>query len=149
MTVTAAPERILVIANRTCPCEHMLEAVRDLAGPRSTVLLVAPALNRRLAHWVSDSDAAVAAARDRLTGAVGYLRERGVEAEGCVGDADPLVAIHDALAGFAAEALVISSWPEGESNWLERNLLQRVRAELSIPVEHVVSHLGLPATMLR
>jgi hypothetical protein len=53
--------RILVIANRTCPCPALLEEVARRARERepSDVLIVAPALNSRLlTHLVSRYGAA-------------------------------------------------------------------------------------------
>jgi hypothetical protein len=59
--------RILVVANRTCPCLAIADEVAARAGDAATeVLVVAPALNKRLRHWVSDVDAAIAAASERL-----------------------------------------------------------------------------------
>ena len=58
------PHRVLVIANRTCPCPALLEEVarRVEDHEQIAVLLVAPALNSRLRHYVSDIDPAVAEA---------------------------------------------------------------------------------------
>jgi hypothetical protein len=83
------PERILVIANVTCPCEELRDLVHEHAGPDTRVAIVAPALNGRLSHLVSDSDGAVTAARARLATAVTALGARGVDAQAVVGDADP------------------------------------------------------------
>ncbi|HEX6651109.1 MAG TPA: hypothetical protein VF072_00065 [Thermoleophilaceae bacterium] len=96
-----APHGILVIANRTCPCPALVDEIAGRVNNTPTpVLVVAPALNSRLRHWVSDVDGAVAQARNRARFAVAELRERGVTARGEVGDSNPLVAIADALAGF-------------------------------------------------
>jgi hypothetical protein len=104
--------RILVIANRTCPCPALADELAARAGePPGDVLIVAPALNTRLRHWVSDVDAAMAAAAERLKHAVANLSERGVAAEGVVGDSDPLLAIQDALADFPATEIVLSTHP--------------------------------------
>jgi hypothetical protein len=134
--------RLLVVANRTCPCPDLLDQLvqrtRDHADHE--VLVVAPALNSRLRHYVSDVDGAVAAAGDRLAHAVKYLTDTGVAARGEIGDSDPLVAIGDALAGFAADEIVIATLPEGHSNWLERNLIERARRAYGLPLTHVVSH---------
>jgi hypothetical protein len=105
---------ILVIANRTCPCPTLVEEVaRRAVNTPAVVLVVAPALNSRLRHWVSDLDGAVAQARDRVGFAVAELRERGISARGEVGDSNPLVAIADALAEFPASEIVIATHPEG------------------------------------
>ncbi|MBA2505180.1 MAG: hypothetical protein H0V29_04450 [Thermoleophilaceae bacterium] len=95
--------RILVVANETCPCPALLDEIARIAGEDSEVLVIAPALNTRLRHYVSDTDAAFHAAEERLALAVESLRERGVESRAEVGDADPLVAIEDSLAGFEAD----------------------------------------------
>lgn len=130
------PHRILVVANRTCPCPELIDEIarRD----PDEVLVVAPALNSRLRHWVSDVDGAVAQARDRLAVALAGLRERGIGARGEVGDADPLLAIDDALAGFAASEILVSTRPPGQSNWLERGLIDKARARFAAPVVHLV-----------
>jgi hypothetical protein len=136
--------RILVIANRTCPCPGLADEVAARAGdPAGSVRVVAPALNSRLRHWVSDVDAAIAAARERLARAVANLAERGIAAEGVVGDSDPLLAIEDALADFQATELVLSTHPPGHSNWLEKNLPARAAQRFDLPVTHLVSSYGL------
>src|SRR3954449_8236269 len=134
------PAGILVVANRTCPCPMLLDEVaRRVSAAPIDVLVVVPALNTRLRHWLSDIDDAVARAHDRLRLALAELRTRGVDARGEVGDANPLVAIDDALAHFAASAIVIATLPAGESNWLERGLVDKARARFDVPVAHLVS----------
>ena len=136
---------ILVIANRTCPCPALADEIaRRVNDTPAPVLVVAPALNSRLRHWVSDVDGAVAQARDRVGLAVTELRERGVTARGEVGDANPLLAI-DALAGFPASEIVIATHPEGKSHWLERGLIEKATARFDLPITHLVSSYGLVA----
>jgi hypothetical protein len=142
----AEPHRLIVVANRTCPCPGLIEEVAERTLARQGhVLVVAPALNSRLRHWMSDTDAALAAAAERLRAAVDHLRHAGVHAEGEVGDADPLVAIEDAMTAFPADAIILSTWPEGTSSWLERDLLARVRTRFDVPIEHLVSRYDAPA----
>jgi hypothetical protein len=136
--------RILVVANRTCPCPALADELAARAGdPPGEVLVVAPALNSGLRHWVSDIDPAIAAAGERLDRALANLAERGVVAAGVVGDSDPLLAIEDALADFQATELVLSSHPAGRSNWLEKNLPRRAAQRFDLPVTHLVSDYGL------
>lgn len=142
------PHRLIVVANRTCPCPGLIEEVATRTLARAGhVLVVAPALNSRLRHWMSDSDAAIAAAAQRLKLAVDHLRGAGVHAEGEVGDADPLLAIEDAMTAFPADAIILSTWPKGTSCWLERDLLARARARFAVPIEHLVSKYDAPAEM--
>ena len=139
------PHRLIVVANRTCPCPGLIEEVARRTLARSGhVLVVAPALNSRLRHWVSDTDHAVAAAGERLKLAVEHLRHAGVHADGEVGDADPIVAIEDAMTAFPADAVILSTWPAGTSSWLERDLLQRARDRFDVPIEHLVSRYDAP-----
>jgi hypothetical protein len=135
--------RILVIANQTCPCSALADEVAWRArGGSADVLVVAPALNSLLRHWASDIDAAVARADERVQSAVAQLRNRGVNARGRVGDANPLLAIADALAEFPATTLVIATHPPGHSHWLERGLIDKAHAQFDLPIAHVVSTFG-------
>ena len=133
--------RILVIANRTCPCPTLVNEVARRAP--ADVLIVAPALNSRLRHRVSDIDGAVAGARARLELALAAIRDCGLSARGEIGDSNPVVAIADALADFPASEIVIATHPPGQSNWLERGLIEKVRARFDAPVTHLVSDYGL------
>jgi hypothetical protein len=137
------PVRLLVVANRTCPCPGVVDAIRTTLPADSEVLVTCPALNGRLAHYVSDVDEAVEAARDRLMAMLALLADAGIAAGGVIGDADPLTAIEDALATFPASRLLIATLPAPDSNWLERGLIDRSRERFGLPVEHVVSHYGL------
>jgi hypothetical protein len=135
--------RILVIANETVEGAPLLERIRELSsGENARVLVVTPALNSPLRHLASDEDAARAAARERLDRSLATLRENGVEASGQVGDGDPLQAIEDALRTFGADEVVISTHPEGRSNWLERGVVENARRRFAVPIHHVVVDLG-------
>ena len=134
---------VLVIANETVEGNALVEAVRFRAHSRdAAVLVVAPALNTRLRHYMSDSDRAYAAAEQRLEACLARLREAGVHADGYVGDADPLRAIEDALSTFPADELVIGTHPEERSNWLAHDLVRRARVRFRMPVFHVVVDLA-------
>jgi nucleotide-binding universal stress UspA family protein len=131
--------RILAIANETVEGDALHTLITNHAEGRPTdVLVVAPALNTRLRHWLSDSDHAHEAAELRLQRTVARLDRAGVKAYGWVGDADPLDAIADALAIFEADQVVIATHPEGASNWLARNVVGRARMRFDVPIAHVV-----------
>jgi len=134
---------ILVVANETVEGNALVEAVRDMAlSHDAEVLVVAPALNTRLRHWMSDSDGARQAAELRLAGCLARLREAGVRVTGHVGDADPMRAIEDATHLFRADEIVIGTHPEERSNWLARDLVGRACARYNVPVLHVVVDLA-------
>lgn len=130
---------LLVVANETVEGTVLVETIRDIALSRDAeVLVVAPALNSRLRHWMSDSDDAESAARQRLDNTLWRLNAAGVRADGRVGDADPLRAIEDALSLFEADEIVIGTHPEERSNWLAHDLVARACARFDLPVAHVV-----------
>lgn len=130
---------VLVIANETVEGTALIDAVRFRAHNRdAAVLVVAPALNTRLRHLMSDSDRAYAAAEARLQGCLARLGGTGIRAGGYVGDADPLRAIEDALRTFPADEIVVGTHPEKRSNWLARDLVGRARTRFALPIFHVV-----------
>src|SRR5215210_1896881 len=104
--------RILVIANETVGGEALRDAIeRRSAGHAVQVLVVCPALNSPLRHWVSDEDGARAAAQQRLQRSLARLADEGIEARGEVGDGEPLQAIEDALRSFGADEIIVSTHP--------------------------------------
>jgi hypothetical protein len=131
--------RILVIANETVGGAPLLDEIRKHSeGVAEHVLVVSPALNSQLRHWASDEDGARAEAQTRLERSLARLREAGVEAKGEVGDSDPLQAMEDALRTFGPDEIIISTHPEGRSNWLERGVVSAARERFAVPITHVV-----------
>ena len=131
--------RILVIANETVGGRTLREEIeRRSAGFDVQILVVSPALNSPLRHWVSDEDAARAAAQERLENSLARLAEEGLDARGEVGDGEPVQAIEDALRSFGADEIIISTHPEGRSQWLERGVVSGARARFDVPITHVV-----------
>ena len=138
--------RILVIANETVGGAPL----RDLIHSRSEnveerVRVICPALMSPVRYFASDEDRPRAAAQERLERSLARLRELGVSAEGEVGDADPLQAIEDALRSFGADEVIISTHPEGRSQWLERGVVRSARERFDVPITHVVVDLEAEA----
>ncbi len=139
----ADERRVLVVANETVQGEELLSTISTLALiERTQFLVVCPALNSRLKTFTSDEDPARAAARARLDVTLARLASVGIEASGEVGDGDPLVAVDDAMRTFGPSEIVISTHPPGKSNWLERGIVESVRARYDVPVTHVVVDLA-------
>lgn len=130
---------VLVVANRTLQGED-LEAVLRRRGERGAELhVVAPILVSRIHYIASDVDKELRDAHDRLAAVLAWAEAEGIEATGKVGDPNAaLGAIEDELRVFAAEEVVISTYPPGKSNWLETGIVERLRQELDIPVTHLV-----------
>jgi hypothetical protein len=131
--------RILVIANETVGGKTLRNAIQRRAeGVREEILVVVPALNSPLRHWASDEDSARAGARERLAASLRRLNEDGVNARGEVGDSEPIQAIEDALRTFGADEIIISTHPEGRSNWLEKGVVSGARERFAVPITHIV-----------
>jgi hypothetical protein len=94
------------------------------------VLVLAPALNTRVAHWLSDLRKARFDAQRRLAVSLGTLAAAGLDARAQVGDSDPVQAIEDALRSFPAQEVVFVTTGADESRTIDevrRRLDRRVR----------------------
>jgi hypothetical protein len=147
-TGDASTHRVLVVANETVAGRALLDEVQNRTkNRRSEVFVVVPAMaSSRLEHLAHDVDGAIAAAQQRLAGALGAMEAAGLRARGEVGDHhDPNQAIEDALRSFPADELIVSTHPPERSKWLERGVVERARSEVPLPVTHVVVDLEAEA----
>jgi hypothetical protein len=141
--MTEAPKRILVVANETVAGRPLIDAVRKHAEEAHEhnkpfqVTVVCPQ-NVPKHGYVIDDTSVRAAAENRLKLTLAALREVGIEATGEIMDEDPYGATMDAIAEFGADEVIISTHPETRSGWLRRDLIDRVRDDSGLPVEHVV-----------
>ena len=137
------PRRILVVANETVAGRPLIDAVRKHAeqahaeGKPFQVTVVCPQ-NVPKHGYVIDDTSVRAAAENRLKLTIAALREVGIEAAGEIMDEDPYGATMDAIAEFGADEVIISTHPETRSGWLRRDLIDRVRDDSGLPMEHVV-----------
>ena len=146
MNATQKTDRILVLANETADARELLDVIERSAPGEAEVLAVAPALNSRVRHWLSDEDAARDAAKGRLQRCVQALHRAGVDATGMLGDPDPVQALRDALTFFRPDVLIVATHPRGRSNWLATNLVERASEHFAGPILHVT--VSVPARTL-
>lgn len=140
--------RVLVVANETVAGRALLDEIHNRCkGRTSEVLVVVPALtSSRLEHLASDVDGALADARARLDESLATMKGAGLNVRGEVGDHyDPNTAIEDALRGFSADEVIISTHPPARSRWLEGGVVERARRDVPLPVTHVVVDLDAEA----
>jgi hypothetical protein len=131
--------RILVVANETMSGRGLRSEISQRSrGERTELRVVCPALNTKIKHWTNEEDQARLEAQQRLERLLTGLRGEGLEAEGTIGDDDPVQAMEDALRRFPADEVVISTHPPGRSNWLEHDVVGRAQARFDLPVTHVV-----------
>ena len=124
------------VERRNDDAVKVLVVALDAAGPLSltadSVLVIAPAVNSRLRRWLSDDDAR-RMARERLEAYVDRLECAGVRTSGRIGDADPVQAIADALATFAADEIVVAAHSE-RSRRLAGDVAERARKRFALPL---------------
>ncbi len=129
--------RYLIVANKTLGGEHLLEQIRQrMAAGESTFHLVVPATAPGDHPWTEGE--ARASAQRRLAEAVSRLVALGAEVDGEVGDANPMLAIEDAMLQQPFDEIILSTLPPGPSRWLKLGLPDRVKAKFPIPVTHVI-----------
>jgi hypothetical protein len=121
---------VLVVANQTADSEELLRALgaRGERGPTQYTLLL-PSL-----PGVSPDES-----QRRLDQALDRLRAAGLEAQGEVGDSNPLTAVKETWDPAKFDAIVVSTLPTGTSRWLQIDLPHRVERITGVPVEHVVA----------
>jgi hypothetical protein len=132
--------RILVVAADEHISEPVRREVAERAGDRhAEVRVVAPALARTPFEQAAGAvDEGIEHARHQLDESRAALRETGLDGEGQIGDADPILAIEDALFEFPADEILIVTHPAGEARWMEDDLFERARHRFEPPIRHFV-----------
>jgi hypothetical protein len=131
------PSRILALASEPISADALRSALGEDAGD-AEVLVVAPALMSRRRFILSDPDPAIARAEEVQEETVERLSEEGIDAAGDTGEADPLLALEDALATFEADEIVLFTHAQGKRNWLEEGVVEQAEARFRQPVRHLV-----------
>ena len=137
-TAPTEPFRLLVVANEAAGAGELHDALLGFGPGTSEILVVAPVLSTRLRHGHEDERVARWFARERLLACLDVLVQQGHDANGQVGDADPLLAVEDALAVFPADEILLVTHPPGASNWLERDLVAQAIGRFGVTVAHLV-----------
>jgi hypothetical protein len=133
-----AYQRLLVIANETIAGKGLHNHIRELTADGGRVIIIAPALGSRLEYVFSDVDHPREEAQARLNDSFKLLHDSGIDAEGEVGDISPVRSFEDAQVIYDPDGVLVSTHPEGKSNWLEKDVVEKIRAKTDLPVEHVV-----------
>jgi nucleotide-binding universal stress UspA family protein len=126
--------KLLVVTPEPIDADALRKVVGDdIDG--AEVLVISPATNQSpLAFWVSDADEAIAEAEEAQEETVERLEEEGVDAAGDTGEAEPAVAIQDALATFPADRIVVFVHPEGDRDYREDMDLRDAEGRFGVPV---------------
>ena len=124
----------LIVANQTLTSESLREAIttRLAEGPLEAHVVVPMSPGSWRQNW--DEERIRTDAQARLDETLGRLREMGVEADGEVGDRDPVQAVRDALRRREVDEVIVSTLPRGISRWLGEDVPSRLRDACRVPV---------------
>jgi hypothetical protein len=133
VTVTRDPDEatnILVIANQTVLSDELLDRIRKRAAQgKAAFLIVAPQDD---AEQHDDADR-------RLRRALSDLRSEGIDAHGQIVHPDPYTAAMHVVNDERVDEIIVSTFPGERSGWLRRDLVERLRKDTHLPVDHVIS----------
>jgi hypothetical protein len=131
--------RVLVVANDALAGEHLRERIAGADDVEVEVDVLAPVLSSRIHLAVSDIDEERREAYERLERSLAWARSQGFRARGEIGDPSPATAMEDELRAFGADQVIVVTASAAVEDRQEREQLQRLRAELEIPVLHVAT----------
>lgn len=131
------PYRVLLLADEEFRGRDLAEELRSHLDRDSEVeiYVISPAMaHSRLDQELGNTDPVLSEAGDRMIAVVEELNRVGFRARGKIGDADPLVAIDDGLAEFAADEIVVVTHSDSEADPAEKGLWSRLQTDYHQPV---------------
>ena len=121
---------VLVIANQTVLSAELLDRIRGRAGESKAAFLIVAPQGDDEQH--DDADR-------RLRRALSDLRGEGVDAHGQIVHPDPYTAAMHVVNDERVDEIIVSTFPGERSGWLRRDLVERLRKDTNLPVDHVIS----------
>src|SRR5262245_6137728 len=138
VTAETGQQNVLVIANETVLGRNLLDKIRErAAGGNASFLIISPQSD--------PGEGSHPEAERRLRHAIADLRADGIDAHGQVAHPDPFSAALEAMREERVDEIIVSTFRPEKSGWLRRDLLERLRNETGVPVEHVTAESEVPA----
>ena len=123
---------VLVVASQTAGSQHLLDALIHRAERSPIkVTLVMPAQGPGLAGRE--------ALREPLEQALAAMRDAGLEAEGMIGDTNPMDAVAEYFDPSRHDEVIVCTLPGRSSKWLQHDFPHRVARLTGVAVTHVVA----------
>jgi hypothetical protein len=123
------PANVLVVANQTVLGDALLDRIRERAqSSPAGFLIVSPQ---------GEGGGSYEEAERRLLRAVTRLRAQGLDVHGQISHPDPYAAVMQTIEDERVDELIVSTFPGARSGWMRRNLVERLRADTKLPVDHV------------
>ena len=133
------PKNVLVVANETVVDDPLLDRIRERAarGPASFLIISPQSDPNQADHPEADR---------RLRRALTILRADGIEVHGQVAHPDPYTAAVQAVEDERTDEIIVSTFAPEKSGWLRRDLIERLRKQTGLPVEHVMAKTEAPVS---
>jgi hypothetical protein len=123
------PANVLVVANQTVLGDALLDRIRERAqSSPAGFLIVSPQ---------GEGGGSYEEAERRLLRAVTRLRAQGLDVHGQISHPDPYTAVMQAIEDERVDEVIVSTFPRARSGWLRRDLVERLRSDAKVPVDHV------------
>jgi hypothetical protein len=131
MAREGGPVNVLVIANETVVGPKLLDRIRERAKQSDASFLILSPQSDPSVSPHPDADR-------RLRQTVGVLRSEGIEVHGEVAHPDPYSAAMQAVHDERVDEIIVSTFPGAKtSSWLRGNLIDRLRKDAKVPVDHI------------
>ena len=132
VTGETGQRNVLVIANETVLGSQLLDKIRERAASGDTSFLI-------VSPQSDPCEGEHPEAERRLKRALAELRGAGIDAHGQVAHPDPFSAALEAMREERIDEIIVSTFGPERSGWLRRDLVERLRSETNLPVEHVMA----------
>ena len=121
---------VLVVANQTVLSDELLDRIRARAAKSAAAFLIVAPQGDDEPHEDADR---------RLRRALSDLRGEGIDAHGQIVHPDPYTAAMHVVNDERVDEIIVSTFPGERSGWLRRDLVERLRKDTKLPVDHVTS----------
>jgi hypothetical protein len=129
---------VLVVASQTAASHQLVDALQARAERSPIkVTLVMPAQ----APGLAGRDAM----REQLDQALAAMRAAGIDADGVIGDTNPMDAVAECFDPARHDEAIVCTLPGRSSKWIEHDFPHRVARFTGVPVTHVVADDMRPA----
>jgi hypothetical protein len=132
------PANVLVVANQTVLGAPLLAKIRARAAlSPASFLIIAPQ---------GDAEGSYDVAERRLLRAVTTLRAEGLDVHGQISHPDPYTAATQAIEDERVNEIIVSTFPHERSGWMRKDIVERLRVDTKLAVDHVESDVPAQVT---
>lgn len=126
--------RLLVLTPEPINAEMLKAAAGEEAADAEVMVVTSATGSSGIRFWMNDIDGDIAGAQVAADETVELLEEGGIDAVADTGEAEPALALQDALATFAADRIIVFIHPDAERDYREDEGLRDAEARFGVPV---------------